>query len=207
MTELHMFFWKAIFSLPCVITMDHTSTSLLFLWSEEKGLGLWWFTPIFQLYRGSQFYWWKKPEYQEKTTGLPQVTDKHSHIKYTSSWSGIKLTTNRTLVVICSDCTGSCRSSYQTITTTMVCLNRIQFFLISLHRSVLNCTRYLPFLTFHHEYLYKSFKDPVLLSRLHGFVNTCIWGQMEWSTIFLYYSILKFWTKFFLILNIKSNHA
>jgi hypothetical protein len=102
----------------------------------------------------------KETEYQEKTTGLPQVTDKHSHIKYTSPWSGIKLTTNRTLVVICSDCTGSCRSSYQTITTTTVCLNRIQIFLISLHRSVLNCTRYLPFLTFHHEYLYKSFKWP-----------------------------------------------
>jgi hypothetical protein len=28
--------------------MDHTSTSLLFLLSEEKGLELWWFTPIFQ---------------------------------------------------------------------------------------------------------------------------------------------------------------
>jgi len=25
---------------------------------------------IFQLYRGSQFYWWRKPEDPEKTTGL-----------------------------------------------------------------------------------------------------------------------------------------
>jgi hypothetical protein len=48
---------------------------------------------IFQLNRGSQFYWWRIPEYQEKATDLSQVTDKldQNSVSMTCGFPGIKL--------------------------------------------------------------------------------------------------------------------
>jgi len=57
----------------------------------------------------------RTPEDPEKTTDLSQVTEKLHHIMlHTSPSSGLEHTT---LVVICIDCIGSCKS---TITATMV---------------------------------------------------------------------------------------
>jgi len=85
---------------------------------------------IFQLYRGSQFYWWRILEYPEKTTDLSQVTDK----LYQMLLYQVHLTMNENQTHnfrcdgYCLHRYTSCKSNYHTITTTTAPLLFLDFY-------------------------------------------------------------------------------
>ena len=102
------------------------------------GLYLWCSTSlsiICHLYHDGPFYWWRKSEYQEKTIDLPKVTDELYNVLYRIHLAMSRIRTHK-VRMIGTNCIGSCKSNYHTITTTtapVAAMTRSCFIFVMLH--------------------------------------------------------------------------
>ena len=80
-----------------------------------------------------QFYWWRKPEYLAKISHWTTL----SHNVVSSTPDHDRGSNSKLLVVIGTDCTGSCNSNYHTntTTTTPVCNLQCQHFIWFISKS------------------------------------------------------------------------
>ena len=106
--ELHVYVGNSIFCIKLIQPGANLCFSVL-------GLGLWCLTPlstIFQLYRGCQFHWWRKlfraPGENHRPAASHWQTLSYKFVSSTPRLRKFELTT---LVVIDTDCIGSCKSN------------------------------------------------------------------------------------------------
>jgi hypothetical protein len=86
------FWWKKMWTRGWNCAISHYRLSLIIF--ITRGLGLWCLTSLstmFQLYHGSQFYCWRKQEYQRKPpTCSHWQTSSHNVVSSTPHLSGIR---------------------------------------------------------------------------------------------------------------------